>query len=683
MENKIKGATRNTAKLFCVTPPTKEQKSGIADFLQKKYGVRPEIEVVEDKSLISGFRLEFGDDVYDWSAQGRVEKLKQQIKSASGAFTGEVKTDKKPAETASACARLYCVNPPSDAQRRGIADFLERTYGVRPEIEIVIDKSVVGGFRLEYGDNVFDWSAQGRINKLKEDIKASSAGVTSLLRETVDSLKSAIEGWAMPLTAHETGKVISVGDGIARVDGLDLVEYGEIIVFESGIKGMVQELGEGSVGAVLFGDDREVEEGSTVYRTGKTAGVPAGDGLVGRIVDALGSPIDGAGEIKADAYMPIEAAAPGIVDRQPVNKPLETGILAIDSMFPIGRGQRELIIGDRQTGKTTIATDTILNQKGKDVICIYVAIGQKASSVARLAEMLKKRGAMEYTIIVSSFASDSASLQYIAPYSGCAMAEYFMNKGKDVLIIYDDLSKHAVAYRALSLLLGRSPGREAYPGDVFYLHSRLLERAAHLSDERGGGSITALPVVETQAGDISAYIPTNIISITDGQIFLANDLFFSGQRPAVNVGISVSRVGGDAQTKAMKSTAGPLRLDLAQYREMEVFMQFSSDLDDATKKLLFYGKSLMMLLRQPQASPLDMYQQVILLASALGHGMTAVEVGDIPDFKNKLLEYYDDAQPEICAEVKKGEKLSPELKKKIAEVTKAFAEKYAAAKYGA
>lgn len=683
MENKIKGATRNTAKLFCVTPPTKEQKSGIADFLQKKYGVRPEIEVVEDKSLISGFRLEFGGDVYDWSAQGRVEKLKQQIKSASGAFTGEVKTDKKPAETASACARLYCVNPPSDTQRRGIADFLERTYGVRPEIEIVIDKSVVGGFRLEYGDNVFDWSAQGRINKLKEDIKASSAGVTSLLRETVDSLKSAIEGWAMPLTAHETGKVISVGDGIARVDGLDLVEYGEIIVFESGIKGMVQELGEGSVGAVLFGDDREVEEGSTVYRTGKTAGVPAGDGLVGRIVDALGSPIDGAGEIKADAYMPIEAAAPGIVDRQPVNKPLETGILAIDSMFPIGRGQRELIIGDRQTGKTTIATDTILNQKGKDVICIYVAIGQKASSVARLAEMLKKRGAMEYTIIVSSFASDSASLQYIAPYSGCAMAEYFMNKGKDVLIIYDDLSKHAVAYRALSLLLGRSPGREAYPGDVFYLHSRLLERAAHLSDERGGGSITALPVVETQAGDISAYIPTNIISITDGQIFLANDLFFSGQRPAVNVGISVSRVGGDAQTKAMKSTAGPLRLDLAQYREMEVFMQFSSDLDDATKKLLFYGKSLMMLLRQPQASPLDMYQQVILLASALGHGMTAVEVGDIPDFKNKLLDYYDDAQPEICAEVKKGEKLSPELKKKIAEVTKAFAEKYAAAKYGA
>ena len=481
----------------------------------------------------------------------------------------------------------------------------------------------------------------------------------------------------MPVSAHETGKVLSVGDGIARVSGLDLAEYGEIVVFESGIKGMVQELGERDAGVILFGDDREIEEDSTVYRTGKTAGVPAGEGLIGRVVNALGTPIDGGGEIEADAYMPIETPAPGIIDRQPVNRPLETGILAIDSMFPIGRGQRELIIGDRQTGKTTIATDTILNQKGKDVICVYVAVGQKASSVARLAEMLRKRGAMDYTIIVASFASDGASMQYIAPYSGCAMAEYFMNKGKDVLIVYDDLSKHAVAYRALSLLLGRSPGREAYPGDVFYLHSRLLERAAHLSDERGGGSITALPIVETQAGDISAYIPTNIISITDGQIFLAGDLFFSGQRPAVNVGISVSRVGGDAQTKAMKSIAGPLRLDLAQYREMEVFMQFSSDLDDATKKLLFYGKSLMMLLRQPQSSPLQMYEQVILLASALGHGMASVKADDIPDFKQKLLEYYRDSRPDICEEVKKGAKISPELKERIVEISKAFAEKYA------
>ncbi len=665
-----------TAKLFCVTPPDEKQREGIADFLEKKYGVRPEIEIVEDKSLVSGFRLETGGDVYDWSAKGRVEKLAEQLKSVSGEFSA--KPDAK-AQAPRPTAKLFCVNAPSDAQRRGMADFLEKKYGIRPDIEVIIDKTLVGGFRLEFGDNVYDWSAKGRIEKLKEDIR-SSAGVTSMLRETVDSLKNAIGGWEMPLGARETGKVLSVGDGIVRISGLDLAEYGEIVVFECGLKGMIQELGQDGAGAILFGDDREVEEGSSVYRTGKTAGVPAGEGLIGRVVDALGAPIDGGGEIVSDAYMPIETPAPGIVDRQPVNRPLETGILAIDSMFPIGRGQRELIIGDRQTGKTTIATDTILNQKGKDVICIYVAIGQKASSVARLAEMLKRRGAMDYTIIVSSFAGDSNSLQYIAPYSGCAIGEYFMNRGRDVLIIYDDLSKHAVAYRALSLLLGRSPGREAYPGDVFYLHSRLLERAAHLSDERGGGSMTALPIVETQAGDISAYIPTNIISITDGQIFLASDLFFSGQRPAVNVGISVSRVGGDAQTKAMKSTAGPLRLDLAQYREMEVFMQFSSDLDDATKKLLFYGKSLMMLLRQPQAQPLQMYRQVILLAAALGHGMTDIAADDIPDFKEKLLGYFDDAQPDICAAVKKGEKLSDELKKQIADCAKQFAEKYVAQK---
>ena len=669
MENNKKPAAL-TAKLYCVTPPTAGQRAGILSFLEGKYGSRPQMEIITDNSLVGGFRLECGGDVYDWSARGSVQKIKDDL---TGTVPAPAQQQEITAETPS--ARLYCVTPPTAEQRSGIADFLQKTYGVRPEIEIVIDRAVVGGFRLEYGDNVFDWSAQGRINRLKEDIKAS-ANVTTLLRESVEGLKSAIDNWSMPLTAHETGKVLSVGDGIARIDGLDLVEYGEIVTFECGIKGMVQELGEDGVGAILFGDDREVEEGSAVYRTGKTAGVPAGEGLIGRVVDALGSPIDGGGEIEAKAYMPIENPAPGIVDRQPVNRPLETGILAIDSMFPIGRGQRELIIGDRQTGTTAIATDTILNQKGKDVICIYVAIGQKASSVARLAEMLKRRGAMEYTIIVCAFASDSASLQYIAPYSGCAMGEYFMRQGKDVLIIYDDLSKHAVAYRALSLLLGRSPGREAYPGDVFYLHSRLLERAAHLSDENGGGSITALPIVETQAGDISAYIPTNIISITDGQIFLASDLFFSGQRPAVNVGISVSRVGGDAQTKAMKSIAGPLRLDLAQYREMEVFMQFSSDLDDATKKLLMYGKSLMMLLRQPQSRPLQMYQQVLLLASALGHGITEVDANDVPDFKDKLLAYFDEACPDICEEVKKGAKVSDELKAKIVEAARKFAAQY-------
>lgn len=365
-----------------------------------------------------------------------------------------------------------------------------------------------------------------------------------------------------------------------------------VILFSSGVRGMAQNLREDEVGCILFGSDEEISEGSTVKRTGKTAGIPVGNNFIGRVVNSLGVPIDGKGEIISEEYRPIENPAPGIIDRQPVDTPLETGILAIDSMFPIGRGQRELIIGDRQTGKTAIAVDTILNQKGKDVICIYVAIGQKASSVAQLVQNLKSRGAMDYTIIVNASASDSAPLQYIAPYAGCALGEYFMNKGKDVLIIYDDLSKHAIAYRSLSLLLERAPGREAYPGDVFYLHSRLLERSAHLSDEKGGGSMTALPIVETQAGDVSAYIPTNIISITDGQIFLESDLFFAGQRPAVNVGLSVSRVGGDAQTKAMKKVAGAIRLDLAQYREMEVFTQFASDFDDATKNSLHMVRDL-------------------------------------------------------------------------------------------
>ena len=472
------------------------------------------------------------------------------------------------------------------------------------------------------------------------------------------------------------GQVMYSGDGIISISGLSGVKYNELLEVRGGYRALALNLEEDKVGAVLFSGEDKVGVGDLVYSTGETVQMQVGEQLLGRVVDPLGDPVDGLAEIDTGKYRPVEFPAPSIMDRGKVNKPLQTGILAIDSMIPIGRGQRELIIGDRQTGKTAIAVDTILNQKGENVICIYVSVGQKASSLAKTINTLRNAGAMEYTCVVCSTADDAVPMQYIAPYSGCALAEYFMYQGKDVLIVYDDLSKHAVAYRALSLLLGRSPGREAYPGDVFYLHSRLLERAAHLSDERGGGSLTALPIVETQAGDISAYIPTNIISITDGQIFLANDLFFSGQRPAVNVGISVSRVGGDAQTKAMKSTAGPLRLDLAQYREMEVFMQFSSDLDEATKKLLFYGKSLMMLLRQPQSSPLQMYQQVILLASALGHGMAAVNADDIPDFKERLLAYYDDTQSEICDEVKKGAALSAELKEKIVATTKAFAESY-------
>ena len=423
--------------------------------------------------------------------------------------------------------------------------------------------------------------------------------------DIISIIQSEIENFDVDNTSEETGTVIYVGDGIVTVYGIDHAMYGEVVVFDNGVKGMVQDIRQNEIGVILFGRDTGIKEGTKVVRTKKKAGIPVGDEYIGRVINALGEPIDGGAEIKADGYRPIEEEAPGIIDRKSVNTPMETGILSIDSMFPIGRGQRELIIGDRQTGKTSIATDTILNQKGKGVICIYVAIGQKASSVAKIVNTLEKYDAMDYSIVLSSTASEPASLQYIAPYAGTALAEYFMHQGKDVLIVYDDLSKHAVAYRAISLLLERSPGREAYPGDVFYLHSRLLERSSRLSDKLGGGSITALPIIETQAGDVSAYIPTNVISITDGQIFLESNLFFEGMRPAVNVGLSVSRVGGAAQTKAMKKACGSIRIDLAQYREMEVFTQFSSDLDDATKAQLAHGRAIMELLKQPLCHPLS------------------------------------------------------------------------------
>lgn len=471
---------------------------------------------------------------------------------------------------------------------------------------------------------------------------------------------------------QEVGKVIWVGDGIATVYGIEHAMYGEIVIFENGIRGMVQDIRRDQVGCIILGKDIEIKEGTKVTRTKKKAGVPVGDAYIGRIINALGAPIDGKGEISADDYRAIEQEAPGIVDRQSVDQPMETGILAIDSMFPIGRGQRELIIGDRQTGKTSIAVDTILNQKGKDVICIYVAIGQKASTVAKLVNTLTKNGAMDYSIVLSSTASESASLQYIAPYAGTALAEYFMYKGKDVLIIYDDLSKHAVAYRALSLLLERSPGREAYPGDVFYLHSRLLERSSKLSDALGGGSITALPIIETQAGDVSAYIPTNVISITDGQIFLESDLFNSGMRPAVNVGLSVSRVGGAAQTKAMKKAAGTIRIDLAQYREMEVFTQFSSDLDEATKEQLQYGKGLMELLKQPLCHPMSLADQVITLVTANNRLLLDVETKQTKDFQLRLLDFFHAEHKDIVDELNNNKVLNEELTEKIVAAVKEF-----------
>lgn len=492
--------------------------------------------------------------------------------------------------------------------------------------------------------------------------------------DIISILKEEIKNYDDRCREEETGTVISVGDGIARIYGMEHAMYGEIVMFENGLKGMVQDIKEDSIGCILFGKDTGVSEGSRAVRTKKKAGIPVGEGFLGRVVDALGAPIDGKGEIKADGYRPVEQEAPGIVERKSVNRPLETGILSIDSMFPIGRGQRELIIGDRQTGKTSIATDAILNQKGKGVICIYVAVGQKASTVAKLVSTLTEHGAMDYSIVMASTASDCSPLQYIAPYSGTALAEYFMHQGKDVLIVYDDLSKHAVAYRALSLLLERSPGREAYPGDVFYLHSRLLERSSRLNDELGGGSITALPIIETQAGDVSAYIPTNVISITDGQIFLETDLFFSGQRPAVNVGLSVSRVGGAAQTKAMKKASGSIRIDLAQYREMEVFTQFSSDLDASTKEQLKYGKSLMELLKQPLGSPLSLHEQVITLCAARNKVFMDVEVKKIKSFQAGLLRYFDSSYPEIGEEIERTEALSDELEARIVETAKQFAE---------
>ena len=493
--------------------------------------------------------------------------------------------------------------------------------------------------------------------------------------EIISILKEEIKNYDEISKDQEVGTVISVGDGIATVYGIDHAMYGEVVTFENGLKGMVQDVRANSMGCILFGKDTGIKEGTKVARTGKQAGIPVGDKFIGRIVNALGEPIDGKGEIQAEEYRPIENPAPGIIDRKSVTVPLETGILSIDSMFPIGRGQRELIIGDRQTGKTSIATDTIINQKGKNVICIYVAIGQKASTVAKVVSNLEKYGAMEYTTVFSATASDCAPLQYIAPYAGTALAEYFMYQGKDVLIVYDDLSKHAVAYRALSLLLERSPGREAYPGDVFYLHSRLLERSSRLSEEAGGGSITALPIIETQAGDVSAYIPTNVISITDGQIFLESDLFFSGMRPAVNVGLSVSRVGGAAQTKAMKKASGSVRIDLAQYREMEVFTQFSSDLDEATTAQLKYGSCLMELLKQPLCSPLSLHQQVITLCVATHKLMVDVEKKEIKKYQKDLLEYFDNVYPEIGKEIETTKQLSDDLVEKIVKAAEEFRDK--------
>ena len=571
-------------------------------------------------------------------------------------------------------AQLRSADQPTEAQLARFGEFLSRTYKRKVPLHWEFDEGLQDGFRLQVGSDVYDWTLDGRVRQFQDYLRRLEPGENDI----VPLMRQAVEHWEPSPAPEEMGEVLSVDSDIASVSGLTHAQYGEILVFEGGVKGMVQDLRPQGLSCILFGDGEEIRAGSMVRRTLKTAGMPVGQVYLGRVVDALGLPVDGRGAIEPEGYRPMETPAPGILDRQPVNTPMETGLLAIDSMFPIGRGQRELIIGDRQTGKTAIALDTILNQKGKDVVCIYVAIGQKTSSVAQLAENLARRGAMEYTTIVTAPAGASAALQYIAPYAGCALAEHFMYQGDDVLIVYDDLSKHAIAYRALSLLLERSPGREAYPGDVFYLHSRLLERSAHLSDELGGGSMTALPIVETQAGDVSAYIPTNIISITDGQIFLEGDLFFSGQRPAVNVGLSVSRVGGDAQTKAMKSAAGAIRLELAQYREMEVFTQFSSDLDDATKRQLSYGQGLMRLLRQPQYAPLSHHQQVVVLTAAMDHVMQDVPLNRMDDFRTGLLAAVEQEGADLCARIDQTGKLSEDDREEILDLARAYLARFQA-----
>ena len=579
-------------------------------------------------------------------------------------------------ESTKLSVRLRYVTKPEEEQLKRIRSFVYNKYHTRNiEMRLEEDDSLGGGFILEVGNDQYDWSTKGRRQQFLDEVMSKRLGGSS--QDIVSILQSSVEDFDLKAEKKEIGFVSSVGDGIVVINGLDHAMYGEVVVFDNGVRGMVQNIERNRIGVILFGEEEGIVEGSRAVRTNKMAGIPVGDAFLGRVVDALGNPIDGEGEIVTRDYRPIEQPAPGIIDRKTVNVPLQTGILAIDSMFPIGRGQRELIIGDRQTGKTSIAMDTILNQKGKNCLCIYVAIGQKESTIAALVENLKKHDAMNYTCVLAATAADPAPIQYIAPYAATSLAEYFMYEGKDVLIVYDDLSKHAVAYRALSLLLGRAPGREAYPGDVFYLHSRLLERSCRLSDELGGGSITALPIIETQDGDVSAYIPTNVISITDGQIFLESNLFFEGQRPAVNVGLSVSRVGGAAQTKAMKKAAGSLRIDLAQYREMAVFTQFSSDLDESTKTQLTQGAILMELLKQPLGRPLSLGEQVVTLVLALHKEFLDVDKKEVKSLQNRVLQYFEEKEPDILRNIEISGMLADDLVEQIISVYHDFRKKEA------
>ena len=646
-----KSEIEETSRIFDVLPETASQLSDPTVSLEKRLSIIDSIFPTEVRTVLKalcqdGIVSEWKNVAEEYLRVSREESTKLKV-------------------------HLRYVTKPVEEQLVRIRNFVYDKYHTHNiEMELKEDDSLGGGFVLEVGHDQYDWSTKGRRQQFMDEVMSKRLGNSS--QDIVSILQSSVEDFDLKAEKKEIGFVSSVGDGIVVINGLDHAMYGEVVVFDNGVRGMVQNIERNRIGVILFGDEEGIVEGSRAVRTNKMAGIPVGDAFLGRVVDALGNPIDGEGEILARDYRAIEQPAPGIIDRKTVNVPLQTGILAIDSMFPIGRGQRELILGDRQTGKTSIAIDTILNQEGKNCICIYVAIGQKESTIASLVENLKRHDAMRYTCVLAATAADPAPLQYIAPYAATSLAEYFMYEGKDVLIIYDDLSKHAVAYRALSLLLGRSPGREAYPGDVFYLHSRLLERSCRLSDALGGGSITALPIIETLDGDVSAYIPTNVISITDGQIFLESNLFFEGQRPAVNVGLSVSRVGGAAQTEAMKKAAGPLRIDLAQYREMAVFTQFSSDLDDSTKMQLTQGGILMELLKQPLGHPLSLGEQVVTLVLALHKEFINIEKKDVKEVQGKVLSYFKDKEPEILRNIEISGMLQDDVVQQIIDAYHAF-----------
>ena len=598
---------------------------------------------------------------FEDSKQALNDKFIEQIKELVSAMPSDILNMN---ELKKLDISIKSAQPLSDEEMKKLTQIICETF---ISCHNEVDSDVIGGVRMQVGDTVYDGTLAHTLDRLSQDVEDNTRQSDSQMRSIADGIKQQLEKVNGDIDVFQTGEVITLGDGICRVSGLADVMAGEMLEFPGGLKGMVQDLDKNNVGVVLLGPFGHLQEGDSVRRTGRIVEVPVGDALIGRVVDAMGSPIDGKGPIKTDSFRPVESPAPSVLSRQPVSVPLQTGLKAIDALVPIGRGQRELIIGDRQTGKTAIALDAIINQKGKDVICIYVAIGQKESTVSSVVEKLRSHGAMDYTIVVAATASEPAPMLYIAPYAGAAMGEYFMYSGKDVLIVYDDLSKQATAYREISLLLQRPPGREAYPGDVFYLHSRLLERAARLNAESGGGSMTALPIIETQAGDISAYIPTNVISITDGQIFLESDLFHSGVRPAINVGLSVSRVGGAAQLGAMKQVAGRLRVDLAQYRELASFAQFGSDLDKSTRDTLHRGARMTEVLKQGQYVPMSAADQVIAIFAVSEGYADDLELSDVARFESELIDYVNRSYPEFQGEVLSGKKLSADQQAKLKE----------------